>query len=953
MPARPRSTRPADGSHPRLVVGLVSLVALASLAYGISLVWTNWLWFRQLGFGEVFETRLVTRVVLFVVFGGFMAALVAGNLWLAQRLRPRTRPGLPSLGLGQVPPWATVALPALVLGGLAGLAANSHIDTFLAWRNATPFGANDPWFGMDIGFFVFDYPWFRHVLGQYTWALAATLAVSGLAHLAYGAAGNIQLVQGTNGSVRVVRTKGPAVAPAAQSHLSVLAGLWLLGWAAKSWLDRYGYAVTNNALFTGVGYTDLHNRIAAKSIMVGISLVCALVFLANARWRRWPSPMVALVLMVASSLVVLGIYPALVQRIDVRPDEPSKERPFIAAHVAATRAAYGIEGVKVTDYDARTSVSPGQLKADAEALPGIRLIDPSLMGPAFEQLQQVKGYYSFAPVLDVDRYTIDGQFTDAVVAAREIDLNQVPDRSWNNLHTFYTHGYGMVAAYGNKRQPSGEPEWIAQQIPTVGKLVEEQSRIYFGEMTDTWSVVGAPAGTPPVELDTPGGGEGGGEARTTYQGKGGVAIGNPLVRSMFAVRLGDLNLLLSDRVNSESRILIDRTPRERVQQVAPWLTLDGDVYPAVVDGRIVWLVDGYTTSANYPNSHRLDLRTATSDSLADARAVQGARPVNYVRNSVKAVVDAYDGTVDLYAWDETDPMLRTWMKVYPGMVKPRSAISSQLLEHMRYPQDLFKLQREVLGRYHTTDPGTWYQKSDLWEVPNDPVKKGGKKEPPNYLSIKWPGDASPVFSQTAVFVPKDRENLAAYLAVDADAASKNYGRMRVLKLSDRQQIAGPGQTHNAMTSNETVAVRMRNYVQGSAAATYGNLLTIPVGGGLLYVEPIYTQQQSTSGGYPILRFVVVRFGEHIGIGDTLQQALDMVFAGDAGANTGEGEATDPGQKPTEPAQTGQAAAQAALQQAAKAFEAADAALKKGDLAGYQAQIALAKKKVAEADKALR
>lgn len=942
---------PLRGRRPALVPALAALAALLVVVYGLSWLWTSWLWFKQLGFGEVFRTRMVTQIGLFLAFAVLMGAVVGGNLLLAHRFRPKVRV-LGRRDLADFPRVLSIWAPTAALALMAGLAGAGQADTFLAWRNATPFGQTDAWFGRDVSFYVFDLPWYRHLLGQLMAALICAVATAGLTHLVHGAMNQVRVVQGPGG-VRIAREQGvPALTGPARTHLSALMALLLLGWACSLWLDRFGYATSNNSLFTGIGYTDHHNRIAAKDVMVGIAIVCAILFAANTRLRRWPSGLVGLVLALISSIVVSGLYPAFVQRFQVRPDEPSLERPYIEANIDATRSAYDIDDVRVADYDARTTVSAGQLKTDAEALPGVRLIDPALMGPAFEQLQQVKGYYSFPSVLDVDRYTIDGQFTDAVVAAREIDLDQVPDRSWNNLHTFYTHGYGMVAAYGNRRQASGEPDWIAQQIPTVGPLKETESRIYFGERSQTWSVVGAPAGQAPVELDTPGGGAQGNESRTTYAGTGGVGIGNPIVRAMFAARYGDINLLLSERVNDASRILFDRTPRERVQKVAPWLTLDSDTYPAVVDGRIVWIVDGYTTSANYPNSNRVDLRSATSDAVTGG--LQAPQPVNYMRNAVKAVVDAYDGTVDLYAWDEDDPMLQTWQKAYPGVVKPRSAISADLLSHMRYPQDLFKVQRQVLGRYHTTDASTWYQKSDLWEVPNDPVKKDGRKEAPNYLSIKWPGDSEAIFSQTAVFVPKDRENLAAYVAVDADASSKNYGRIRVLKLSDRQQIAGPGQTYNAMMANETVATRMRNYVQGSAAASYGNLLTLPIGGGLLYVEPIYTQQQSTSGGYPVLRFVVVRFGEHIGIGDTLQQALDMVFVGDAGADTGEGsEDGSTSEKPTNSPATGAAAAQALLREAATAFSAADAALKKGDLATYQKQLAVARAKVAAAQKALR
>lgn len=937
---------------------LVGAVAAVVLVFAVfARIRTDWLWYTSIGFRTVFTTRLATSVVLFAIFAVVMAALVAANLLLAQRLRPRVRSSEPSqlldrfgdiMDLRRV---SSVVIPAVILGLMAGVSAASQVDIFLAWRRGTSFGLNDPYFNRDVSFYVFDYPWYRYVLGFLMTAFVVATLVAAVAHFAMGALRSYRVVPSENGQPRLIR-QGAPLGSAAQVHVSVLMAIVLVIYGLSNLLDRYGFSMTDNSLFTGINYTDDNSRVIAKLVMAAISFICAGLFVANVWLRRWRIPLISLVLMLVSSIIIGGIYPAIVQRFNVKPDEPLKERPYIEENIKATRAAFGIEDVKIQDYSAKTSTSAGQLRADAEALPGIRLVDPEIVPPTFEQLQQVRGYYAFPKVLDVDRYTIDGQFTDAVVAARELELDALPDNSWNNLHTVFTHGYGLVAAYGN-RWDGDSPAWISGDIPTVGALPEHEPRIYFGELSENFAVVGAPAGTDPVELDTPGGGDQGAEKRNTYDGKGGVAIGNWFTRALYALRFADINLLLSNRVNSESKILYDRQPIERVRRVAPWLTVDSDAYPAVVDGRILWIVDGYTTSGNFPNSTQLDLRTATSDSVADQRMIQLSQPVNYIRNSVKAVVDAADGTVTLYQWDEEDPIVRTWMDVYPGTVQPKSKVSAQLLQHLRYPQDLFKVQRQILGRYHVTDANSWYQRSDLWEVPNDPVKGTEKKEPPYYLSIKWPGDDKPIFSQTAVFVPKGRENLGAYLSVNADASSPNYGQLRVLKLSDSQQIPGPGQTYNAINTNETVAERLRPFKnQGSAAAQDGNLLTIPVGGGLLYVQPIYTQQQVTSGGYPALRFVVVRFGDQVAIGDTLQEALDEVFKGDSGAVTGEqvdtGSGTD---QPAPEAPKGAAAVSQQLANAEAAFVRADKALTDGDLGTYGSEIEKARRFVEAAQKA--
>ncbi|MGJ6979431.1 UPF0182 family membrane protein [Aestuariimicrobium soli] len=941
--------RPAT-HHRRPSLGWV-LLAVAALVVAwlvASRITTTVLWYRSLGVTSVYVTRLVTSLVLFAVFAAVMTTCVALTVLVAHRMRPKVRTPAASPVLARYRElieqrwWMASLVPAGVLGLLAGLAAADQTDRYLSWRHATDFGVSDPYSGHDASFFVFDLPWWRFVVGYVIALLIACLVVAAVTHLANGALRAMTPRLGLAG--RPQRPPAPFDSPA-QAHLSLLMAGILVAYGALQLLDRYSYQVSPNYLFTGVGYADDHARITGKLVMAVISFLCAVGLIVNARLRRWPLVGSTLVVMLATSVVIQGIYPAGLQRFSVRPSYQSKEYQYVATNIAATRAAYGIAGTEVTDYPAVTTATAGQLKQDAAALPSIRLMDPAVISSAFDQQQQVRGYYSFPAELDVDRYTVDGQVTDAVVAAREVDVNKLADKSWNNLHTVYTHGYGLVAAYGNQRESNGEPVWLEGDLPSRGKLGVEQPRIYFGEKSNQYVVVGAPTGTAPVELDLPTSGDLGKDQKVTYSGTGGVSLRNWLVRLMYATTNVDINLLLSNQVSADSKILYHREPSARVQQVAPWLTIDQDPYPTVVDGRIVWVVDGYTTSDSYPNSERIDLRAATTDSQSIG-AVQ--KNINYLRNSVKAVVDAYDGTVTLYAWDESDPILQTQMQVYPGVVKPKSSIPSALLSHMRYPQDLFKVQRQVLGKYHTTNPLTLMQNSDLWRVPADPTQTGGKLEPPYYLSIKWPGDSAPVFSQTSVFVPDKRENLRAYVSVNADATSPDYGKIRILRMDDSQQIPGPSQTMNAITTNPVVAEKLRPFLnQGSAQAIFGNLLTLPLGGGLLYVQPIYTQRQSSAnGGYPALQFVVVRFGEHVGIGDTLQQALDQVFGGDSGGQTEEkpDQPSDPGSNPTAAKLLGEAQA---------AFVAADAALKQGNLSEYQKQVGIAQTKVDEALKLVK
>ncbi len=933
---------------------LVMTVVLLAIAVGALMVtasvWTEFLWFRSVGFGRVFTTQLLAMVALFVVGALIMGGAVAANMAIAWRLRPEGRRRGASAVLDRYRDFlganlkAAILVPSSVLGAMAGLSTATNVLPVLAWLNRTPSGKTEPTFGVDVSFFLFDYP----VLTL----LVSMLLIAGVFGLIAAVAVHFAV-----GNIATGRPRPASVAPGMGRHLSLLGALVLATYGVQNLLDRFGLVVRTGTLFTGLHYTDDRARLSAKLIIAVIAFLIAALFVVNAFYPRPIVPLTGVALMLVASLIVGFIYPAMVQSFGVKPNEPDKEGPYIAAHMKATRDAFGIADVKISDYEAVTKVEPGQLKQDAAALPGIRLMDPSIVGTTFDQLQQVRNYYSFTNTIDVDRYTIDGRETDVVVAARELNQAGIPERNWNNLHTVYTHGHGLVVAYGNRRQGMGDPVWITRDIPPQGLIGQEQSRIYYGEQTTTFAIVGRAEGQPPIELDSPGGAQGGGEIYNTYTGTGGVPMGDPWTRLLYAMHFSDLNILLSDRVNANSRILYDRTPAQRVQKVAPWLTTDTNSYPAIVGGRLVWIADAYTTSNTYPNSQKVSI---------DGTSMRFDQQINYMRNSVKAVVDAYDGTVTLYAWDESDPVLATYAKAFPGSLTPKSEAPAELVAHLRYPEDMFRVQRDLLARYHVASPTAWYGSSDLWEVPTDPVKAGSKtKEPPYYLSIKWPGDEHPVFSLTSVFVPSGRSNLAAYLAVNADAASPDFGKLRVLRMSGTHQIDGPGQTQNEIQRNPAVMSKLLPYQQAQGALTYGNLLTLPMGNGLLYVEPIYTQRSlGSAGSYPALTFVVVRFGSSVGIGTTLQEALDQVFAGDAGAKTGEGETpgatpptvpSTPGTPTPPPQPTGQvdhAAAVAAMTKAQEAFTAADAALRNGDLAGYQAKTNEAKAALAEAVKAM-
>ncbi len=878
--------RANGGGRSRALVPTLVVLAVLVVVYLLFVTfWTERLWFDSIDFTQVFTTQLVTRALLFVAFGLLMAASVVINGYLAHRMRPRYRPmsvEQQSLdryrdAIDPVRRWVLGAA-AVLLGIMAGASAASRWDTFLMWRNGDDFGTVDEQFGVDIGFFAFDYPWWRFLLSFGFAATVLGLIVAALTHYAYG-------------GIRL-QTAGEKVTPSAQAHLSVLIGLIILLKAVAYWLDRYGLVLEDNSLFTGASYTDVNALLPSKMIMIFVALICAVIFFVNVWRRNWTLPGIGLGLLVLSAVLLSGLWPFIVQQFQVNPSEPDREGPYIERNIEATRDAYGIDDVTISDYDATTEVEAGQLADDAGTVPGIRLMDPNVIQPAFQQLQQVRGFYAFSTPLDVDRYDVDGGTRDTVVAVRDIDINGISEtqRNWANDHTVYTHGFGMVAAYGNTRQSDGSPVWAEEDIPSQGFLGKYEPRIYFGENSPEYSIVGQPEGADSVEYDIPEDPDTGDQRNNTYDGAGGIPVGGLFNKLLYATKFQEGNILLSNRINSESKILYDRDPRERIEKVAPWLIADGNPFPTVVDGRVVWVIDGYTTLNSYPYSQRVSLADATSDSRTVTSAVV-AQPqdyVNYVRNSVKATVDAYDGTVTLYQWDESDPVLATWMKAFPDSVTPRSEISDELLDHLRYPEDLFKMQRKLLEQYHVTNPNTFYGGQDRWIVPNDPTAGTEVDQPPYYQTIQMPSSDTGIFSLTTTYTPRNRQNLAGFMAVNADARSDDYGQLEVLRLPGNTQVNGPGQVANDFETNPEVARELSLLRQGDASTVEGNLLTLPVGGGLLYVQPIYVERASGDSAYPLLRRILVQFGDRIGYDDTLQGALDQIFQGESGAETEEG-----------------------------------------------------------------
>jgi uncharacterized membrane protein (UPF0182 family) len=677
-------------------------------------------------------------------------------------------------------------------------------------------------------------------------------------------------------------------------------------------------------------YSDVNALLPAKAILAAIAVICALLFFASIFTRSWLLPTAGTALLVISSVLIAGLYPAAVQQFQVKPSESSKEAPYIQRNIDATRVAYGIDTVDVQNYDATLTTNAGQLADDAATIANIRLMDPNVLSATFRQLQQLKPYYAFPDSLDVDRYKVNGVSRDTIVAVRELSIEGNPSRNWINDHLVYTHGFGFVAAFGNSRDADGKPTFAVGDLPSTKGLGEFQPRIYFGENTPDYSIIGGVKTDTPVEFDYPDDSSANGQRNYTYTGKGGVPVGSVFNKLLFAIKYQEQRILLSSLINKDSKIIFERNPRDRVAKVAPWLTLDGDPYPAIVDGRIQWIVDAYTTSSSYPYSQTTGLSTATSDALtANSTSVtaQANRNVNYIRNSVKATVDAYDGTVTLYQWDEKDPVLATWMKAFPGSVTPKSKMSAGLLEHVRYPADLFRVQRDVLSSYHVKTAGAFYGGQDFWRVPRDPSTFGGNAaaQPPYYLTLQMPGAETPAFSLTTPFVPRGgRENLSAFAVANSDAGP-NYGKITVLQLPRSTNVAGPSQVASNFEAKPEVANSLSLLRQGGSDVVLGSLLTLPVGNGLLYVQPVYVRATSNAAAYPLLQKVLVSFGDQIGFDDTLKGALDQVFGGNSGTQSGGGDVVSGGSSSD---------ASSAIASAIAAYKDGLAALAKGDFAAY-------------------
>ena len=957
-----------------LTIAIGVIVALVGVLLVASAVWTEILWYRQTGYLRVLLTQWVAAGGMFIVAFVLTWVILAVNLRITYRNRPEM--GTVASSMRSYRSEITRHNRLIFFGIPAVIAAFLAVGMSTNWRQILvaftggSFGKKDSQFGFDVSFFVFRLPLIDLIVTFLLTLLGISLVACLIAYYLLG-------------SMRI-SPKAKASKPA-RIHMGILLAISSVMVGVTYFIDRWTMVYGQNSPTDGAMYTDVHAIIPARTILAVIALIVAALFVFAAFRGGWYLPAAGIAVTVVSALVIGVGYPFIIQQFRVRPNERELESQYIDRNIKATLDAFGMKDLDLISYDQVTNeTSANQLRKDADSTQQIRLLDPEIISPAVRQMKQSRPYYSFPDQFAVDRYNFPDknggtEKRDTVIAVRDINLAGLASsqRNWVNDHTVYTHGFGVVAAYGNQVTSEGLPSYWESSLSDKesGEIGDYEKRIYFSKASPQYSIVGAPKGAEPKELDYQDA-KNNKQVYTTFDGDGGPKVGNFFNKVLYALKFRSTDLFFSDQINSESQILYDRDPAKRVAKVAPYLTLDSRAYPAIVNmddkqgakKRLVWIVDAYTTTDSYPYSQHINLNDATADT-ATAKTMQFATQnnVNYMRNSVKAVVDAYDGSVQLYQWDKEDPILKAWQKIYPGQVKPLSEISGDLMSHLRYPEDYFKVQRSLLANYHVTNPSEFYTGGDQWKLSEDPTATSrelagsGKLQPPYYLTMKMPtgkntDQGSAEFSLTSVFIPGGegrRAAMAGFLAVDSETGNQKgkvregYGKMRLLALPSDTTVPGPGQVQNTFNSDPEVNRELNLQDQQGSRVIRGNLLTLPVGGGLLYVQPVYVQSTGTTQ-YPQLRSVLVGFGDKVGFAPTLKDALDQVFGGNSGAVTAsnDGNKNAPAAKGKEaPAATKAPSAQeklnTALQDAKKAMAEANTAMKAGDWAKYgQAQKSL-------------
>lgn len=919
----PRQRRP----RLRMAVGIVVAVFLALVvsARAIAGLYTDWLWFGSLRLRPVWTEVLGTKVGLAIVMALVFGVLVIPNLVFARRgTHGSGQPDDPVVMVRQI----VDRRPVLVHLGIAsvvafpfGIAGIGAWNEWILFSNYVPFATEDPLFNLDVGFYVFRLPFLAFLANWLFGALIVVTVASAAAHYLWG-------------GIRVVASAElPSVTMTgrAKAHLSLLLAAVALVKAGNYVLDRYDLTRSTRGVVHGASYTDVTAQLPAFNLLILISVVAAGLLVFNIRRRGWVLPVIAVGLWFFVALVVGTVYPALLQRFRVEPAESTREAKYIERNIDATRAAMGLDDVEVSPFAYDEELAAGGLQDNAETIRNVRLWDPLVLRQTYQRLQEVRTFYRFTDV-DIDRYIVDGEQTQIVLSARELNPDSLPSDTWENRRLAFTHGYGAVLSPANAVTSDGQPDFLVKNIPPQGAPAITEPRLYHGESVGGYAIVNS--GRDEIDYLR----EDGTAVTNRYDGEGGVGIGSVVRRLAFALRFADINPLISGFMTSESRILYRRDIRDRVEAIAPFLHYDADPYPVVVDGRITWLIDAYTTSSYYPYAQQADRSRLPADSGLQ-------HDFNYIRNSVKVAVDAYDGDVTFYIVDDDDPIAAAYAKAFPRLFTQGDEVPDELRAHFRYPEELFRVQTNMWGRYHIGDPDEFYSQSDRWNVAQDPDSVAAAPDPaatddaasparqrmdPYYLQMRLPDERSTEFLILQPFVPfsddDTRRELAGFMTAKSDP--EDYGRLRVFVMPRDRQVDGPAIVSARMNQEPEVSQLITLLSRAGSEVLQGNLLVIPIEQSLVYIRPLYVQATGANA-VPELKKVIVAFGNQIAISDTLQGALAAVF-GDAPETLEEG----PGDGlPGDGTGVSDEAAQL-LEQAAQAFADADTALRDGDAVAY-------------------
>jgi uncharacterized membrane protein (UPF0182 family) len=944
-----RRRRPARGRIILVLIAAAIFLFLVSLR-GIAGFYTDYLWFDELHITSVWRTVLGVKFALGGLFTLLFFALLWANLAIADLIAPTFRPLGPEEQLieryhevvGARTGMVRVAIAAM-FALIAGPGASGQWGAWTLFRNHVPFQSKDALFQKDLGFYVFQLPFAKFVVDWLFASLVIVAIITAVAHY-------------LNGGIRF-QTPMQKVTPQVKAHLSVLMAVLALLKAVDYYLQKYELVYSTRGVVQGAGYTDVKAQLPAMKLLLGISLIAAALLIYNIFRRGWVLPVIAVGLWAMLSVVVGAAIPAAVQRFRVQPTESTKERPYIDRNIKATKAAFGLRDVQTIDFAADNNVTSATLTANSATIENVRLWDPApeVLGATYNRLQQIRNFYQFNDV-DVDRYVVDGNVRQELVSARELNIGGIPSASWVNQHLVYTHGYGAVMTPSSAVEPDGKPALQLKDLPPTGTPTMSQPAIYYGQDMTGYAIVDSKQ----QEVDYT---EANGTNHTTvYTGSGGVKIDSFVRRAALALRFGDLNPLISSFVTGNSRAIYVRDIDERVRKAAPFLRFDSDPYPIIYKDRIQWIYDAYTTTSRYPYAQAADTSRLRANSDLNTN-------FNYVRNSVKVVVDSYTGKMTFYVVDQGDPIIKAWQKAFPKLFTDGTNIDPELKAHFRYPEDLFRIQTNMFGRYHIGDAANFYNNTDAWDIAQEPgavsnaaavgapvtnaagqpLQAREARMDPYYLLMRLPEEQSEDFVILQPFVPRSTDdsvkNLSAFMVAKMDP--DNYGQLQAYVMPRARTVDGPALVNSRINQQPEVSQEITLLDTSGSKVRLGNLLVIPIEQSLLYIRPLYVEATGTP--LPQLKKVIVVFGDKVVMKDSLREAVSTLFPGSNPA-TLEQQGAGAAQSATPAPSTGQATpapvgAQPApsipgsvtdlLSQASARFQGADDALKAGDLAAYQ------------------